>query len=122
MSLYSERAIATPCERLTYFRVALSEARRKWVDDQVATAVGRSEQHFKFLAAETAARRRKEVNERASTGKCPRKNGSFCCIRVGFDAFVSLVSPSIALRHLLGNAIVVRPSRSRELRVGTPLR
>lgn len=41
--------------------MALSEARRKWVEDQVATAVGRLEQEFKFLALETAARRRKEV-------------------------------------------------------------
>lgn len=42
-------------------RVALSEARRKWVQDQVASAVGRSEQKFKFVALETAARRRREV-------------------------------------------------------------
>jgi len=42
--------------------VALSEARRKWVEDQVASAVGRSEQQFKSLALETTARRRKQVN------------------------------------------------------------
>lgn len=42
-------------------RVALSEARRKWVEDHVATAVGRSEQQFESLALETAARRRKQV-------------------------------------------------------------
>eukprot|EP00752_Nemacystus_decipiens_P010357 g9227.t1 len=40
--------------------VALSEARRKWVQNQVATAVGRSEQQYKFLARETAERRQRE--------------------------------------------------------------
>lgn len=44
--------------------MALSEARRKWVHDHVATAVGRSEQQFKFLAMETAARRQREVPTR----------------------------------------------------------
>ncbi len=41
--------------------MALSEARKKWVEDQVAAAVTRSEQQFKSLALETAARRRKQV-------------------------------------------------------------
>lgn len=49
----------TMCARV---RVALAEARRKWVEDQVATAAGRSEQEFKTLAQETAARRRREVS------------------------------------------------------------
>lgn len=46
--------------------MALSEARRKWVEDQVATAVGQSEQQFKLLAKETAARRRREVAREAA--------------------------------------------------------
>lgn len=46
------------------------------MEEQVATAVGRSEQQFKFLAMETAARRRREVctkrNSAESSGELPQ--------------------------------------------------
>lgn len=44
-------------------RVALSVARRKWVEDQVATAAGRAELQFSFIAQEAEGRRRREARK-----------------------------------------------------------
>lgn len=47
--------------------MAISVARKKWVDDQVATAAGRTEMQFAFAKQETKARRRKEASGQTVT-------------------------------------------------------
>lgn len=55
-------------------RVALAEARRKWIEGQAAAVVGRSEQEYKLLRQETAARRRREVTAGGQPTSPARKN------------------------------------------------